>query len=116
MQKYTSALVGCAIISATMLYLWFTGYGSRQRYDLILNLHWGRSQEELAELDRILRRHTWKSLLASQRTDEGEEGADLSYRLMLRDTERAGELLAELRRLSGVSNLTSITAEDESEI
>jgi hypothetical protein len=115
-QKFTSALVGCAVVAATMLYLWFTAYGSRQRYDLILNLHWGRSQEELPELDRILRRHTWKSLLASQRTQEGEAGADLSYRLLLRDTERSGELLTELRRLSGVSNLTSMTAEDESEI
>jgi len=99
-----------------MLYLWFTGYGSRQRYDLILNLHWGRPAEDLSELDRVLRRHTWKSILASQRTQEGEGGVDLSYRLLLRDTERAGELLAELRRLAGVSGLTSMSAEDESEI
>ena len=115
-QKFTSALVGCAVVAVTMLYLWFTAYGSRQRYDLILNLHWGRSQEELPELDRILRRHTWKSLLASQRSQEGEAGADLSYRLLLRNTARAGELLTDLRRLSGVSNLTSMSAEDESEI
>ncbi len=115
-QKFTSALVGCAVVAATMLYLWFTAYGSRQRYDLILNLHWGRPAEELPELDRVLRRHTWKSILASQRTQEGEGGVDLSYRLLLRDTERAGELLTELRRLAGVSGLTSMSAEDESEI
>lgn len=115
-QKFTSALLGCAVVTATMLYLWFTAYGSRQRYDLILSLHWGRSAEELSELDRVLRRHTWKSILASQRTQEGEGGLDLSYRLLLRDTERAGELLAELRRLTGVSGLTSMSAEDESEI
>jgi len=115
-QKFTSALLGCAAVTATMLYLWFTAYGSRQRYDLILNLHWGRSAEELSDLDRVLRRHTWKSILASQRTQEGEGGVDLSYRLLLRDTERAGELLAELRRLTGVSGLTSMSAEDESEI
>jgi hypothetical protein len=115
-QKFSSALVGCAIVTATMLYLWFTAYGSRQRYDLIVNLHWGRSPEELFELERVLRRHTWKSILASQRTQDEEGVADLSYRLLLRDTERADELLAEVRRLTGVSSLTSMSAEDESEI
>ena len=115
-QKFTSALVGCAVISATMLYLCFTGYGSRRRYDLILSLHWSRPPADLPELDRILKRHSWRALLASQRTQESAAGTDLSYRLLLRNTERADELLAELRKLSGVSDLTSMSAEDESEV
>jgi hypothetical protein len=43
-------------------------------------------------------------------------GADLSYRVLLRDPSRAEELLEELRKLNGISRLTSIKAEDESEI
>lgn len=115
-QKFASAVVGSGIICLTMLYLWYTSYGRRQRYDLILNLHWSRSVAELPYLDRLLRRHSWKALLASQRAQEQGDGADLSYRLLLRNSARIGELLAEVASLPGVSSLTSMTAEDESEM
>ncbi len=115
-QKFASAAVGCGFISVTMIYLWYTSYGSRQRYDLVLNLHWDRTPTEMSELDRVLRRHAWKTLLASQRAGDGEAGADLCYRLLLRNTGRLGELLAELREIKGVSHVTTMAAEDESEI
>ncbi len=115
-QKFASAIFGCAVIALTMVYLWQTSFGSRHRYDLILNLHWDRSATELPELDRLLQRHSWKSLLASQRSHEGYEGADLSYRVLLRNAERVEDLLTELRQLPGVSRVTSMAAEDESEL
>lgn len=115
-QKFTSALLGCGVVCVAMLYLWYSSYGSRQRYDLILNLRWSRSTAELPLLDRLLRRHCWKSRLASQSAHEGGEGADLSYRLLLRNPARMGELLAELGALPGVSSVTSLGAEDESEL
>jgi hypothetical protein len=115
-QKFASAVVGCAFVCLTMLYLWYTSYGRRQRYDLILNLHWSRSVAELPYLARLLRRHSCKALLAGQRAQEQGEGADLSYRLLLRNSARVGDLLAELGSLAGVSGVTSMTAEDESEM
>lgn len=115
-QKYASAVIGTVFVCGAMIYLWYTSFGSRQRYDLILNLHWTRSPAELPNLDRVLKRHTWRSLLASQRAQEGEEGADLSYRVLLRNQQRMGELLAEVQSLPGVSRVTSIAAQDESEL
>ena len=44
------------------------------------------------------------------------EGTDLSYRLLLRDPVRADELLAELRTVEGVSRISSLKAEEESEL
>lgn len=115
-QRFAAAVVGCLVVCVTMLYLWYTSYGRRQRYDLILNLHWSRSVMELPDLDRLLRRHSWKALLASQRAQESGEGADLSYRLLLRNSARVGDLLVELARLAGVSCVTSMAAGDESEL
>jgi len=43
-------------------------------------------------------RHSWKAHLASQRSHEGYEGTDLSYRLLLRNSERVDDLLNELRQ------------------
>lgn len=115
-QKFSSALMGCFIGSGVMFYLWFTSFGSRHRYDLIVNLHWARSPKEMNDLNSVLMRHSSKAHLASQRTHEGYEGTDLSYRLLLRDPRRSEELVTELRQTSGVSRVTSMQAEEESEI
>src|SRR3954469_12602174 len=115
-QKFTSAIIGCVLVSLGMIYLWYTSFGSRHRYDIIVNLHWARSVKELLELRRVLDRHSWKAHLASQRSHEGYEGTDLSYRLLLRDAGRVEDLLTELRQVTGVSRVTSMMAEDESEL
>src|SRR3974390_3050557 len=36
--KFTSAIIGCLATAVLMLYFWVTGFGTRQRYDLILNI------------------------------------------------------------------------------
>jgi hypothetical protein len=41
---------------------------------------------------------------------------DFSYRLLLRDPERMDELLSELRSLQGVSRVTGLKADEQSEL
>jgi hypothetical protein len=115
-QKYATAVVGCMFAVAIFAYLRISNFGARHRYDLILNLHWSRPLPELGALDRLLARHSRDLVRASQRTNEGYGGVDLSYRLLLRDSSRAPDLIAELRGLVGVSRVTSVKAEDESEL
>lgn len=115
-QKFTSAVAGLAIMALALLYLAATSFGSRHRYDLILNLRWTRPLSELGEVEHLLARHTRRSHRASQRGEEGRQGADLSYWLLLRDPARTNELLAEVRAVNGVSQISSIQAEDESEV
>jgi hypothetical protein len=114
--KFSTAIIGCLLIAAIMIYLWSTSFGSRQRYDLILNLHWGRPITELAELKTLLHRHSLRTICASQRSHEGFEGTDLSYRLLLRDPDRMDQLLMEVRALQGVTRVTGLKAEEESEV
>lgn len=116
-QKYASAVIGCAIVCLVMLYLSYTMFGTRHRYDIILNLHWARSLKELEELRRTLVRHSWSGIdPATQRSHEGYEGTDLSYRLLLRDAARVEDLLTEVRQINGVTRVSSMHAEDESEL
>jgi Domain of unknown function (DUF4956) len=115
-QKFTTAVLGCAVILSVFLLLWYTAFGSRHRYDLLLNLHWARPLTELMDLNQLLDRHSLKAHCASQRSNEGYEGTDLSYRLLLRNGERVEDLLNEVRQLAGVSRVTSLKAEDESEL
>jgi hypothetical protein len=115
-QKYTSAVLGCLLTSSILVYLWYTSFGSRHRYDLILNFHWARPASDLSDLQRLLQRHTLKAHCASQRAHDGTDGADFSYRLLLRDPGRVHDLIGELRSLNGVSQVMSIKAEEESEL
>jgi hypothetical protein len=115
-QKYTTAVIGCLACALGMLYLWLTMFGSRHRYDVIVNLHWARAMSEMTDLEAVLKRHSRKQHCASQRSHEGYEGTDISYRLLLRDSRRVEDLLTELRATQGVSRVTSIQAEEESEV
>lgn len=115
-QKFATAIVGVLILCSILVFLWYTAFGIRQRYNLIVNLHWARPLSEVADLLGLLHRHSRKTYTASQRVSDGYPGADLSYRLLMRDPARVEELLAELRQLTGVSRVSSLKAEEESEV
>jgi hypothetical protein len=114
-MKFATAVVGCVIICTILIYLWLTDFGSRQRYDSIVHLHWPRPPAELGELRSVLERHSLRVFLTSQRVHEGTQSTALSYRLLMRDPERLDELLADLRTL-GAANVNGTRAEEESEV
>lgn len=114
--KFTSAVIGCVVTAALMAYFRVTSFGTRSRYDLILNVQWLRPAAELADLRTLLLRHSRTAQCASQRSNEGYPGIDLSYRLLLRDPARSHELLDELRELKGVARVSSLHSADESEL
>ncbi|HEY4415628.1 MAG TPA: DUF4956 domain-containing protein [Verrucomicrobiae bacterium] len=114
--KFSTAVIGCAVIVAVLLMLSYISFGSRHRFDVVVNLHWAKSPEELGGLGRLLERHSLRAQCSSRRFNPAQAGADLSYRLLLRDPSRVNELLSELTQFEGVSRLTSMKAEDESEV
>lgn len=115
-QRFSLAVIATVTLMAVMFFLWYTAFGSRHRYDVIVNLHWTRSVGELPFMSRVLDRYSHSVHCASQRSGEGAAGVDLSYRLLLRDPGRVEELLKELRDVTGVSRVTSLKAEEESEL
>jgi hypothetical protein len=113
-QRYTTAIIGCAVLGSVFVYLWFTAFGARHTHDLVLNLNWARPIAELPDLARVLARHTLKVIPASQHGSR-TGGTDLSYRVLLRDPDRAHELVSELKECTGVTRVNTISAENESE-
>src|SRR2546430_4685389 len=107
--KFTSALIGCLATISIMLYLWATGFGTRLRYNLIVNIQWVRPATDLDALRQLLRRHSRKAVCASQRSNEGYEGVDLSYRLLLSAPYRDVHLLLELLGLDGLSRSSTLS-------
>jgi hypothetical protein len=114
--KFTSAVIGCLATVGIMFYFWGSAFGTRQRYDLIVNVQWVRPAGELGQLWQLLTRHSRHTQVASQHSLEGATGIALSYRLLMRDPARSHELIGELQALEGVAKVTSVHAGDESEI
>ena len=95
-----------------------TPLGSRHRYDVIVNLHWTRP---LAELD-LVRAASYNAtaaqcICASQRSSDGGGG----HRFVLIASSCATpiaptSMLNELREVPGVSRVTSLKAQEESEL
>jgi hypothetical protein len=115
-QKFSSAIIGGLALCGLFLFLWATASGTRHRFDLILNLRWTRPASELSAVSNLLERHSLRVHVANQHFGKGNEGANLSYRVLLRDPARAAELLSELSLLQGVDRVSSVQAADESEI
>src|SRR5881392_1739758 len=57
-MKLTSALIGTVATAGIMFYFWATAFGTRHRYDFIINLQWMRPLTELPELRQLLSRHS----------------------------------------------------------
>jgi hypothetical protein len=115
-MKFTSAIIGCVLMSAIMIYFWASGFGTRHRYNLILNIQWARPASELSDLQRLLERHARDTTCASQRSSDATKLVDISYRLLMRDPARTHELVEEVRALNGVARVTCLQAGEESEI
>jgi hypothetical protein len=115
-SKFTTAVIGCGITVALMFYFRFTGFGTRQRYDLILNVQWSRQPAELPALQRVLHRHARSVQCASQRISEATGGLDASYRLLLRDPSGIHLMMDEVKSVEGVVRASSLGASDESEL
>ena len=115
-QKFTTAVLGGGVLLAIFLYAWLTAFGRRHHYDFILNLHWARSAAELTALRDLLARHSRQARCAQQRLAPTGLGADLSYHLLLRDPDRADELLLELNALPGATDVNGVRADSESEV
>ena len=109
-RQESTALVGAFVVILISIYLRVTQFGSRQRYDVVLNLLCAAD----ANLNTVLKRHSRKMQLAASR--KVGEGIDMSYRLQLRDPSRSHELQTELENTEGVQRVSLFMREDESEV
>lgn len=113
--RFSTALLGCVFVSAIFLYLRLVSFGSRHHYDVILSLHWTGPGDAARLLRPLLRRHSARVELASQRSAT-DAGTEMSYRLLLRDPSRSSEVLSEVQATDGVADASLYVREDESEL
>ena len=115
-QRYSTALIGLLGIAAVVAYLHITSFGSRHRFDAVVDLQLAGNLNDIqGDLKQILRRHCAHILLASQQRI-GTDSTNCSYRVLLRDPSRGSELCGALENMPGVAEVNLFLREDESEI
>lgn len=113
--SYPLALLGTGVFCIVLLYLHWADFGTRRTGDAFVRLQWAVGATQRGTLDELLRRHCRTATLVSQRIHESGAG-DLAFRLILRDPSRADDLVAELNRIEGVSNVSFALQEEQAEI
>lgn len=115
-QRYAIAVTGTLLFAALQLYLSFTHFGNRQRFDFMINFQWTPDQAPAETLEPLLQRHALRIHLARQRFISPDTGMEFSYRVYLRDPHGSTRMMRELASLPGVSHLTGLTLGDENEV
>ena len=108
--------MGSVAFCLVLLYLHWTSFGTRHTGDGFVRFRVDELKEQLdANLRELMSRYCRAARLVSQRFGDAE-GGEMAYRLSLRDTSRAGEFVAQLREIEGVSNVVFALQEDEAEV
>jgi hypothetical protein len=114
--RFSTAMLAAVGIGCAFLLLRVMSFGIRNRYDAVLSLRLtGDVTARMGTLKSVLKRHATRLHLASERRAT-EEGTDITYRLLLRDTSRSSELQSELTQTEGVQNVSVYMHDDEAEI
>lgn len=114
--KFSTAVLGAAVVSVVLVYLRVTAFGTRQRYDALVQLQLAADSPAMkTELKEILRMYCAKAVLAGQH-QTASEGVSVIYRVLLRDPVRGGDLQRDLERTQGIRGASVLMREDESEI
>ncbi len=115
-MRYSTSLLAAAGVAMVLVYLRTTDFGSRHRFDAVLNLRViGNPTAGTTALRGILRRHSLRTLLTNERHLE-DSVVNVSYRLLLRDPNRQDELRSELQQSDGFEQVSLFLRDDESEI
>jgi hypothetical protein len=114
--RYSTALVGAGCVVLVFVYLWLTEFGVRHRFDAALSVSVPTDPASTREkLEQILNRFSDRTILTGERLS-GDARNILSYRLLLRDPARRGDLRAELAAAGDVQELSFYLQDDESEL
>jgi len=111
-QRYLTAIVGTAILSLIALYLFFTDFGSHEPHNGFLRFSLRGSLGPAHPIPEILRRFCGNFILISVQ-DSGFGGpSEYAYQIMVHNTAKNEEFVAELEKVEGIENI-SLTMQEK---
>ena len=121
-QRFATAIVGTVALLLIVAYLSITDFGSLGRLDGYLTCRLSSRPDEQIEHDphaemaqKIHRFCRAVKLISSREAGESQQ-AEFVYQVGLRDRERSGEMLGELRRIKGLEHASLVLRRELSEV
>ena len=114
-QRFMTAIVGSATMVLAVVYLNMTSFGTMGRFDGYLTCLLS-SGEDRRDVSRLLHRFCRAIKQVSTRQTGDEQGKELVFQVGLRDRDRGGELLEELRGLEGIQHVSLVMRNELSEV
>jgi uncharacterized membrane protein YhiD involved in acid resistance len=112
--RHALAILGTAAFLLVVYYLHWTRFGSRDTSDAFLRFRLA-SADGGPPIQHLLRRYCRRTTLVSERHSEEHDG-EVAYRLVLRNPRRASDLVEELKATSGVTHVSFVLHEEQSEV
>jgi len=113
--RHALAMVGTLLFCLLLLYLHLTSFGTRRPGDAFLRFQADTATWKPREFQMLLRRHCLSNCVVTQRIDESGR-MEIAFQLVMRDPERAGSLVEEVRQEHGLSGVSFLLQTDEGEV
>lgn len=114
-DRHSMAILGTIAFILVVLYLHWVQFGSRDTSDAFLRFQLDPATDIGRTVQEILGKHCRRTALVSQRFPEEGEG-EVAYRLVLRNPRRAADLLRQIKGTHGISNVSFVLQEEQSEV
>src|SRR5690606_38981434 len=109
------ALLGTIAFCMLLLYLRWTHFGQLTMGDGFVRIHLDSTLCKRANAQLVLNRYCRSTHLVSQRFQESGQG-ELAFRLIMRDPDRADDMVGELKQLEGISHVTFVLHEEQAQV
>ena len=112
-HRYTTAIMGTAILSLIVLYMYVTGFGTHEPHNGFLRFTLRGHIDPKHPIPGILKRFCGNfTLISSQESGFGSPAVEYAYQLMIRNAAKNELMLSELKKVEGIENI-SLTMQEQ---
>jgi uncharacterized membrane protein YhiD involved in acid resistance len=111
-HRYLTAILGTAVLSLIVIYLFFTDFGSHEPHNGFLRFSLRGPLAADHAVTGILRRFCGSFTLISVQDSGFGEPAEYAYQILIRDTAQNEEFVSELEKIEGIENI-SLTIQEK---
>ena len=115
-MRWATAVVGTVALLLVSVYLSVTRFGSRGQYDGFLRYRLPDDESARSEAERQVARFCRRVKPVAVRQFGGEPLTDFTFHVRLRDRERGRDLVVQLERIPGMTDVSLVLQEELAEV
>jgi len=106
-QSYTIAIIGTITISLTNIYLFVSKFGTHKPHNGFLRFSFPEHIDQNHPIVKILKRFCGSvTLISVQDAGFGSAEVEYAYQLMIRNSDKNEQMLSDLEKIEGMSNIS----------